>query len=94
MNIFVIYLLGCCLTGFIFSVCMYSNAFIVYLNNMINKAKSEIKNQNKYSLQEITLLDNIDNNYLINSYKIISILLSWIGLILVIIDILQCIFKK
>ena len=56
------------------------------MNDSVNNAKKEMKkNEEKYSLQEITIIDNIDNNSIINSFNIILVLFSWIGVIAIII---------
>ena len=93
MNPFMIYLLGSCITGFLFMVFMYIPSFEKYMNDSIDEAKKEMKNNNEYSLQEITLLENIENKSIINTFNIVAVLFSWIGLLIVVFNILAWIIK-
>ena len=93
MNPFMIYLLGSCITGFLFMVFMYIPSFEKYMNDSIDEAKKEIKNKSDYSLQEITLLENIENESIINTFNVVTVLFSWVGLFVVVLNILTWIIK-
>lgn len=89
MNLFMVYLAGACLAGFIFSVCSnYIKSFYTFLFNSINDAKKELKNENELSDENRILLDYVDNNTIITAFLVFISILSWIGVIIDIIYIL------
>ena len=93
MNPFMIYLVGACFTGFLFVIFMCIPSFEKYMNDSIDNAKKEIKKNNDYSLQEITLIENIKNESIINTFNVITVLFSWVGLLFVIFYILSWIIE-
>jgi len=83
-----VYLLGACISGFIFMLCLSIDSFKKYLNNSINEAKNEMKKDEQYSLQEITLIEHMSNDSVINILNILVVLFSWVGLIFILFHIL------
>ncbi len=94
MNWFLGYLLGACLAGFIFEICIYIDSFYKLLVSEIDNAKDELIKTDNLSDEYRVLLDSIDNDVIIKSLEIVILLLSWIGLIIDIIYILNWIFDN
>jgi len=89
MNLFMSYLAGACLAGFIFAICFnYIKSFYTFLFNSINDAKKDLKNKNELSDDNRILLDYIDNNTVITAMLVFITILSWVGVIIDIIYIL------
>ena len=94
MNLFMIYLAGACLAGFIFSVCTeHIDSFYTFLSNSIDDAKNDLKDENKLSDENRILLDNINNDTIITSLLVCISILSWIGVIIDLIYILGWLFS-
>ena len=94
MSIFSIYVLGGCISGIIFLLLTNIPSFFEYLCSDIDKTKNEIKNSEDYSDMEMALLNEIDNNSIIDFLNIIIALLSWVGLIFIIMHILSWLLRK
>lgn len=94
MNVFMIYLAGACLAGFIFSICSnYIKSFYTFLFNSINDAKKDFKNKNELSDDKRILLDYIDNNTIITALLVFITISSWVGIIIDLIYILGWLFS-
>lgn len=94
MNWLLGYLAGACLAGFIFEICIYIDSFYKLLVSEIDNAKDELRKTDNLSNEYRVLLDSIDNDAIIKSLEIIILLLSWIGLIIDIVYILNWIFDN
>lgn len=95
MNWFLGYLAGSCLAGFIFEICyVYIDSFYKLLVSEIDNAKDELRKTDNLSDEYRVLLESIDNDVIIKSLEIVILLLSWIGLIIDIIYILNWIFDN
>lgn len=93
MNWLLGYLAGAWLAGFIFEICyVYVDSFYKLLVREIDNAKDELRKTSDLSDEDRVLLDNIDNDTIIKTLEVIISLLSWVGLIGLIIDILTCVF--
>ena len=92
MNWFLGYLLGACLTGFIFEICYVLDSFHELIDREIDNAKDELRKTDNLSDEYRILLDSIDNDTIIKSLKATIILLSWIGIIIDIIYIITWFF--
>ena len=92
MNLLLGYLVGACLAGFIFEICIYINSFYKLLVREIDNAKDELRKTDNLSDEYRVLLDSIDNDAIIKSLEVTILLLSWVGLIIDIIYILNWIF--
>ena len=94
MNLFILYLFGMCLAGFIFSACYnHVDSFYAFISNSINDAKNDLKNKNELSDENRILLDNVNNDTIIKSLLICISILSWIGVIIDLIYILGWLFS-
>ena len=95
MNWFLGYLAGACLAGFIFEICyVYIDSFYKLLVREIDNAKDELRKTGNLSDEYRVLLESIDNDSIIKSLEVIILLLSWVGLIIDIVYILNCIFDN
>lgn len=95
MNWLLGYLAGACLAGFIFEICyVYVDSFYELIVREINNAKDELRKTGDLTDEYRVLLDSIDNDSIIKSLEVVILLLSWIGLIIVLIYILTWIFNK
>ena len=92
MNWLLGYLVGACLAGFIFEICIYIDSFYKLLVHEIDNAKDELRKSGNLSDEYRVLLDSIDNDAIIKSLEVTILLLSWVGLIIDIIYILNWIF--
>lgn len=94
MNWFLGYLAGACLAGFIFEICyVYIDSFYKLLVREIDNAKDELRKTGNLSDEYRVLLESIDNDSIIKSLEVIILLLSWVGLIIDIVYILNWIFS-
>lgn len=92
MSAFSIYLLGAFVTGFLFLLLLYINSFESYMLKGIDKAKADFKNSDNCSDSERILVDGLDNNTVINFLIFLYTILSWVGLIFLIVEIIVWIF--
>ena len=94
MNLFMVYLAGVCLSGFIFSVCTeHIKSFYTFLSDSIDNAKDDLIDEDKLSDENRILLDNINNDTIITSLLVCISILSWIGIIIDLIYILGWLFN-
>ena len=89
MNLLLIYILGACISGFVFTLLTSIGSFYRFMCNSIDEAKEEIKNSNEYSLQDMAIINNISNGDIITFLNILLTILSWAGLFLIFIYILS-----
>ena len=95
MNWVLGYLAGACLAGFIFEICyVYIDSFYKLLVREIDNAKDELRKTGDLTDEYRVLLDSIDNDSIIKSLEVIILLLSWVGLIIDIVYILNWIFDN
>lgn len=94
MSAFSIYLLGACISGFIFMVLTNINSFYEYMCKSIDESKNDMKNSGEYDITEIALLDSLDNNMIIYFLNAMVAILSWIGLLLILLYVISWIIEK
>ena len=94
MSAFSVYILGACISGFIFMVLININAFYDYICKSIDDSKKDMKESGKYDITETSLIDNIDNESIIYFLNIIVALLSWVGLLVSALYIVSWILEK
>lgn len=94
MNAFSIYILGAAISGLLFALLTQINSFYDYLCDSIDKSKEEMKKKEDYSLQEKALLDGLDYNTIINFLNIVVSVLSYGGILIIIIYVLSWIIDS
>lgn len=94
MSAFSIYILGTCISGFIFMLLTNINTFYDYICKSIDDSKKDMKESGKYDITETSLIDNIDNGSIIYFLNIIVALLSWAGLLLSVLYVVSWILEK